>query len=162
MLAEDPGEDLFVALGKAVMALPPYVDKPPDADYPRTRALLARLGQMYDPRFTAVAQLEHALAALESAGLAMSDQRIDVYGENIREIATSTSTYSRRPPGRRPSKPPSSAPRCTNPSSPRCVASRTSTAPPVSSRMQPTPTIRTPPNPIDTRRRPSDHRPSVP
>lgn len=87
MLAEDPGEDLFVALGKAVMALPPYVDKPPDADYPRTRALLARLGQMYDPRFTAVAQLEHALAALESAGLAMSDQRIDVYGENIREIA---------------------------------------------------------------------------
>ncbi len=42
---------------------------------------------MYDPRFTAVAQLEHALAALESAGLAMSDQRIDVYGENIREIA---------------------------------------------------------------------------
>lgn len=86
-LAENPDENLFVALGKAVMALPPYVDNPPDADYPRTRALLERLGQLYDPKFTAVAQLERALAALESAGLTMSDRRIDVYGEHIREIA---------------------------------------------------------------------------
>lgn len=86
-LVENPGEDLFVALGKAVMALPPYVDDPPDADYPRTRALLERLGQLYDPKFTAVAQLERALTALDSAGLTMSDRRIDVYGEHIREIA---------------------------------------------------------------------------
>jgi DNA-binding transcriptional MerR regulator len=92
-LVEDPGEDLFVALGKAVMALPPYPDSSPgadgsaDADYPRTRALLERLGQLYDPRFTAVAQLERALAALDSAGLTMSDRRIDVYGEHIRRIA---------------------------------------------------------------------------
>ncbi len=35
-LAENPDENLFVALGKAVMALPPYVDNPPDAT---TRAL---------------------------------------------------------------------------------------------------------------------------
>lgn len=92
-LVEDPGEDLFVALGKAVMALPPYpgslsgADDSADAEYPRTRALLERLGQLYDPRFTAVAQLERALAALDSAGLTMSDRRIDVYGEHIRGIA---------------------------------------------------------------------------
>ncbi|WP_226436544.1 MerR family transcriptional regulator [Rhodococcus yananensis] len=86
-LVEQPGDDLFAALGKAVAALPPYVDDPPDADHPRARALLERIGQSYDPRFAAVAQLERALVALESAGLTMSGRRIDVYDRHIRAIA---------------------------------------------------------------------------
>lgn len=86
-LVDNPADDLFEALGTAIAALPPYVDAPADPDYPRARRLLERLGQLYDPRFAAVSQLEHALAALDAAGLTMSDRRIDAYGEHIREIA---------------------------------------------------------------------------
>lgn len=86
-LVENPRDDLFTELGRAVAALPPYVQADRHADYPRARRLLASLGQLYDPRFTAVAQLEHALAALEAAGLTMDEQRLDAYGRHIRAIA---------------------------------------------------------------------------
>ncbi|SQI37297.1 MerR family transcriptional regulator [Rhodococcus coprophilus] len=105
-LVDHPGDDLFEVLGKAIAALPPYVDETSAGetpagetrtgdgtaaagalDYPRARRVLDRLGQLYDPRFTAVAQLEHALAALDAAGLTMSERRIDAYGQHIREIA---------------------------------------------------------------------------
>ena len=105
-LVDHPGDDLFEVLGQAIAALPPYVDtkpadtKPADAksagedpattgasEYPRARRVLDRLGQIYDSRFAAVAQLEHALAALDAAGLTMSERRIDAYGQHIREIA---------------------------------------------------------------------------
>ncbi|MFD3812741.1 MerR family transcriptional regulator [Rhodococcus sp. NPDC058639] len=96
-LADHPGDDLFEALGKAIATLPPYVHEEPgtaggptrgeDPEYPRARRVLERLGQLYDPRFAAVAQLEHALAALDAAGLPMSGRRIDAYGEHIREVA---------------------------------------------------------------------------
>lgn len=86
-LVDDPRDDLFTALGRAIAALPPYVDPARDTDHPRARRVLGRLGQVYEPKFTAVAQLEQALAALEAAGLKMSDRRIDVYGQHIQDIA---------------------------------------------------------------------------
>ncbi|MGW3485257.1 MerR family transcriptional regulator [Rhodococcus indonesiensis] len=87
-LLDGNDESLFVALGRAVAALPPYPpEEPASHDYPRARRVLERLGQLYDPRFAAVAQLERALAALDSAGLSMSDERIDVYGRHVLGIA---------------------------------------------------------------------------
>ncbi len=87
--ADRPGLDL---LGKAMSALPPYpaADRvapgaPPDL--PRARRALAFLGQVYEPGFVAVAQLERALAALEDAGIPLSDDRLAVYGRHIRAIA---------------------------------------------------------------------------
>ena len=72
-LIDSPDGDLFDALGRAVAALPPYAESDPDDDYPRARAVIDRLGQVYDPRYAGVAQLEHALRAAEEAGL--PDQR---------------------------------------------------------------------------------------
>ncbi|MET0977050.1 MAG: MerR family transcriptional regulator [Leifsonia sp.] len=86
-LIDSPDPDLFETLGRAVAALPPYVEPDADERYPRARAVIERLGQVYDPRYAAVAQLEHALTAAEEAGLAISDERIDRYGEHLRAIA---------------------------------------------------------------------------
>ena len=85
-LIDEPG-DLFDTLGHAVAALPPYVDA--RADYPRARAALRTLGQVYDPRFAATAQLERALQAAEDAGLPMDDRRLRAYGKHILAIAES-------------------------------------------------------------------------
>lgn len=89
-LIDDPGDDLYSTLGRAVSALPPStaeasVDDPDP--YPRARAALEALGQVYDPRFAAVAQLESALAATEAAGMPISDDRLLEYGRRLREIA---------------------------------------------------------------------------
>jgi DNA-binding transcriptional MerR regulator len=87
-LIDDPGDDLYTTLGRAVGALPPVVPEASGEDpYPRARAALAALGQLYDPRFAAVAQLESALAAAEAAGLPISEERLLAYGRNLREIA---------------------------------------------------------------------------
>ncbi|WP_342659613.1 hypothetical protein Rruber_03371 [Rhodococcus ruber] len=89
-LLDGTDESLFVALGRAIAALPPYPPGDGESvphDYPRARHVLERLGQLYDPRFAAVAQLERALAALDSVGLTMSDERIDVYGRHVLGIA---------------------------------------------------------------------------
>lgn len=85
-LIDDPGDDLFSALGEAVASLPPYRDDP-EPDYPRARALLERIGQIYDPGYAATAQLEHALQATEEAGMGMTDERLQVYAQQIRGIA---------------------------------------------------------------------------
>ncbi|WP_448809183.1 MerR family transcriptional regulator [Agromyces bauzanensis] len=89
-LVDDPGDDLYATLGRAVSALPPAVDgasaEEPDP-FPRARAALEVLGQVYDPRFAAVAQLESALAAAESAGMPISEERLLEYGRRLREIA---------------------------------------------------------------------------
>ncbi|WP_400994360.1 MerR family transcriptional regulator [Agromyces sp. GXQ0307] len=89
-LIDEPGDDLYSTLGRAVGALPPPTLPPSAADpdpYPRARAALEALGQVYDPRFPAVAQLETALAAAEDAGLPMSDERLLAYGRSLRELA---------------------------------------------------------------------------
>lgn len=89
-LIDDPGEDLYSTLGRAVSALPPAVDEASGDDhdpYPRARAALEALGQVYDPRFAAVAQLESALAATEAAGMPISHDRLQEYGRRLREIA---------------------------------------------------------------------------
>ncbi|SFN36569.1 MerR family transcriptional regulator [Mycetocola miduiensis] len=85
-LIDAPGSDLFSALGQAVASLPPYRDEPA-TEHPRARALLERIGQLYDPAYPATAQLEHALEAAEEAGIGMSDERLEVYARQIRGIA---------------------------------------------------------------------------
>lgn len=86
-LIEHPQASLFDTLGRAVAALPPYADADEDAEYPRAKAALEKLGQVYDPEYAAVAQFERALAAAESVGLPMSDERLLGYGRHIMGIA---------------------------------------------------------------------------
>jgi DNA-binding transcriptional MerR regulator len=84
-LVDHPHDDLFDTLGQAIAALPPTA--PSADDYPRARAVLARLGQVYDPAYPAVAQLERALADVENAGMPLDDDRLAVYGPHVRAIA---------------------------------------------------------------------------
>ncbi|MHA6669118.1 MerR family transcriptional regulator [Homoserinimonas sp. A447] len=86
-LIEHPQPHLFDTLGKAVAALPPYAEANEDAEYPRAKAALEKLGQVYDPEYAAVAQFERALAAAEAVGLPMSDERLLGYGRHIMGIA---------------------------------------------------------------------------
>ena len=85
-LIDQPQDSLFDTLGAAIAALPPYVDANA-AEFPRAKSVLDRLGQIYDPQFVAVAQLESALAAAEGIGMPMTGERIDAYGRHIRGIA---------------------------------------------------------------------------
>lgn len=87
-LIDDPGDDLYATLGRAVSALPPAVHEASGDDpYPRAKAALEALGQVYDPAFAAVAQLEAALEAAEAAGMPLSEARLLEYGRGLREIA---------------------------------------------------------------------------
>jgi DNA-binding transcriptional MerR regulator len=86
----DGGGDLFGVLGAAVAALAPGAPAPEDAarrDYPRARAALEAIGQVYDPGYPAVAGLERALAAVDDAGIPMTPERLAVYAEHIMAIA---------------------------------------------------------------------------
>ena len=88
-LVDHPGDDLYATLGRAVGTLPPAAAAPGDASdpYPRARAALAALGQVYDPDFAAVGQLEGALAAAEHAGMPITPERLARYGRAVRDIA---------------------------------------------------------------------------
>lgn len=89
-LVDEPGDDLYATLGRAVSQLPPAIDPPPEGDpdpFPRARAALEALGQVYDPHYAAVAQLEAALAAAEAAGMPITPERLLEYGRRLREIA---------------------------------------------------------------------------
>lgn len=86
-LIEHPNHSLVETLGRAISELPPYLDRDDASEYPRARAAIGRLGQVYDPRFAAVAQLERALQAAEDVGIPMTDERLEVYGRAIRRIA---------------------------------------------------------------------------
>jgi len=109
-LIDAPGDDLFSTVGRVIGALPPYVDAggagSRDAGgsgesgrsgrsgagaggepYPRARAAIARLGWTWDERFTAVAQLERALAAAESSGIPLTDERLRAYGRAMHAVA---------------------------------------------------------------------------
>ncbi|QCB48906.1 MerR family transcriptional regulator [Rhodococcus sp. PAMC28707] len=85
-LIEHPAESLYETLGNAIAELPPVIDHV-CAEYPRAEAVLAKLGQIYDPCFVAVAQLERALQAAEDVGIPMTDQRLTAYGTHLRGIA---------------------------------------------------------------------------
>lgn len=84
-IIDDPGDNLFAALGRATGALPPEPVR--RDDYPRARRLLERLGSWFDPEHPAVAQLESALESAESAGMEPSDERLDAYMAGVRTIA---------------------------------------------------------------------------
>lgn len=86
-LIDGPGGTLYNTLGRAVAALPPYVPDDGASDYPHARAALEAIGQVYDPRFAAVAQLDRALAAVEAAGIPLTDDRLAVYAEHLRAMA---------------------------------------------------------------------------
>jgi DNA-binding transcriptional MerR regulator len=88
-LVDHPGDDLYATLGRAVGALPPAAAAPGDAadPFPRARAALAALGQVYDPDFAAAGQLEGALAAAEAAGMPITAERLARYGRAVGEIA---------------------------------------------------------------------------
>jgi DNA-binding transcriptional MerR regulator len=85
-LVDAPSDDPIETLGRAVGALPPYTDVSRD-DFPRARAAIAELGLTYDADFTAVAQLDEALRALEGAGLDASPAALRRYGDAMREVA---------------------------------------------------------------------------
>jgi DNA-binding transcriptional MerR regulator len=88
-LVDEPGADLYATLGKAVGVLPPTAAAPGDDDdpFPRARAALEALGQVYDPDFAAVGQLEGALAAAETAGMPITPERLARYGRAVADIA---------------------------------------------------------------------------
>jgi DNA-binding transcriptional MerR regulator len=81
-----PRSELFESLGRAMAQLPP-AGVPTADDYPRARAAIQQLGWIYDARYVAVAQLERALEGAETAGLGLTDERLDVYAPAIRAIA---------------------------------------------------------------------------
>lgn len=85
-LVDAPAGDPIAILGRAVGALPPYVDGDRD-DYPRARAAIADLGLTYDPDFTAVPQLDEALRALEGAGLDASPAALRRYADAMKQVA---------------------------------------------------------------------------
>lgn len=86
-LVDAPAGDPVETLGRAVGALPPYVDGDRE-DHPRARAAIAELGLTYDPGFTATAQLDEALRAVEEAGLDASPAVLRRYGDAMRGVAT--------------------------------------------------------------------------
>lgn len=103
-LIDNPGQDLFDTLGRALAALPPYPadnDNAP-ADYPLARAALQLLGQAYHPDSVAVAQLERALHAVADAGLPMTEERLRTYADCLM-------TMAKLDVGRMPQNPPSAA-----------------------------------------------------
>lgn len=85
-LVDSSPEDLHATLGRAVAALPPYVEDQGE-DHPRARTAIETLGWVYDPCYPAVAQLERALAAAESVGMPIDEERLLGYGAHVRAIA---------------------------------------------------------------------------
>lgn len=81
---EHPGTPVET-LGRAIAALPPYGEDA--AEHPRARWALETLGQVHDPEYPAVAQLERALGAAEAAGVGMDEDRLRAYGAAIMTIA---------------------------------------------------------------------------
>ena len=82
---DSPGPDLFSAFGRALGQLPPTVAEADD--YPRARAVIEQLGWVYDRRYTAVRQLENAIAATEAMGVPLDAERLAAYAPHVRAIA---------------------------------------------------------------------------
>lgn len=86
-LIDEPGRPLLDTLATATALLPPAVDPGEPAEYPRARAALTALGLAVPDDYPAVAQLEHALAAAEAAGMPMTEDRLRAYGPAVLAIA---------------------------------------------------------------------------
>ncbi|QPZ37429.1 MerR family transcriptional regulator [Paramicrobacterium chengjingii] len=88
-LIENPGDDMFSTLGKAVDSLPPYAaEGETDADdYPKARKIIEGLDWTYDARYAATGQLERSLGAIEGTGVPMSRERLEVYSRAARMVA---------------------------------------------------------------------------
>ncbi len=80
-----PPDDPIEAIGRAIGALPPYVED--DGDLSRAKAAIDALGLTFDPRFTAVAQLESAIRAVEAAGLPWNETALRRYGDAMASVA---------------------------------------------------------------------------
>jgi DNA-binding transcriptional MerR regulator len=83
-LVDEPAEAPYTTLGRAVSALPPYVD---EASTERARETIESLGLTYDPRFAAVGQLEAAIRGIESAGLVWDAEIAMRYAGPMAQIA---------------------------------------------------------------------------
>jgi DNA-binding transcriptional MerR regulator len=86
-LIDEPGESLFATLGAATAAVLPSAEAASDGDWPRARAALAALDCVVPDNLPAIAQLEHALADAEAAGLPMTEDRLRAYAPHVRAIA---------------------------------------------------------------------------
>lgn len=93
-LIDAPGDDTVADLGAAVAALPPYLPGRGPAgngvtapDYPLARSALGAVGQVYDPDYTAVAQLERALQAVADAGIPLGPDRLRAYAQSLMAMA---------------------------------------------------------------------------
>lgn len=80
-----PPNDPIEAIGRAIGALPPYVEG--DGDVSHARAAIEALGLTFDERFTAVAQLESAIRAVQAAGLPWDSGTIARYGDAMKQVA---------------------------------------------------------------------------
>lgn len=85
-LVDDPLDDPVEAMGRAVGALPPYLED--DGEHTRARAAIDALGLTFEPRFAAVAQLESAIRAVQDAGLPWGDAEVQRYGVAMLGVAT--------------------------------------------------------------------------
>ncbi|PRB13117.1 MerR family transcriptional regulator [Microbacterium sp. MYb62] len=85
-LIDEPDLDPVAVLGRAIGALPPYVNGDRD-EYPRAQAVIEALGLTYDPAFSAVPQLEDAIRALEHAGLDTTPGTLRRYADAMRAVA---------------------------------------------------------------------------
>lgn len=86
-LIDEPGESLFATMGAATAALPPRTEFVSDHDCPRARGALAAVDYAVPEGLPAVAQLEHALADAEAAGVPMTEERLRAYAPHIKSIA---------------------------------------------------------------------------
>lgn len=88
-LIDNPHGSLFELSGHALANLPPYVetDRSTTSTFPLAAALLQQLGQVYDPDYIAVAQLERALRGIADAGMPMEEARLRLYATHVMAIA---------------------------------------------------------------------------
>jgi DNA-binding transcriptional MerR regulator len=86
-LIDNPGRSLFATLGTATAALSHPTEVARNHDFSRAAAALTALDLVVPDDLPAVAQLDHALADAEAAGVPMTDDRLRAYAPHIKAIA---------------------------------------------------------------------------
>ena len=84
-LVDAPIADPVETMGRAIGALPPYIDESGDLD--RAKTAIDALGLTWDPRFAAVAQLDAAIRAVQAAGLEWDERMVERYGDVAMRLA---------------------------------------------------------------------------